>query len=56
MNVPVKLIYGKYDWANDSDKLLTQNLLKLNRYEVINNSTHFSFLENTDEVAEMIKL
>ncbi len=56
VNVPVKLIYGKYDWANDSDKLLTQNLLKLNRYEVINNSTHFSFLENTDEVAEMIKL
>ncbi len=56
VNVPVKLIYGKYDWAKDSDKLLTQNLLKLNKYEIINNSIHFSFLENTNEVAEMIKL
>lgn len=56
VNVSVKLIYGKNDWAKESDKLLTKNLLKLDKYETINRSIHFSFLENTNEVAEIIKL
>ena len=55
VNVPVKLIYGKDDWAKDSERLLTKNLLKLDKYEIINNSIHFSFLENTNEVEEIIK-
>ena len=55
VNVPVKLIYGKDDWAKDSDRLLTQKLLKLSKYEIINNSIHFSFLENTYEVEKIIK-
>lgn len=55
VNVPVKLIYGKNDWAKQSDKLITQNLLKLDKYETINRSVHFSFLENTNVVAEIIR-
>ena len=55
MNVPVKLIYGKDDWAKDSDRLSTKNLLKLSKYEIIHASIHFSFLENTDEVEKIIK-
>ena len=55
VNVPVELFYGKYDWANESNRLDTQNLLKLDKYETINNSVHFSFLENSKEVSEIIK-
>ncbi len=55
VNVPVKLVYGKYDWAKQSERLITQNLLKLKSFETINDSVHFSFLENTKEVARIIK-
>ena len=55
VNVPVELFYGKYDWANESNRLDTQNLLKLDKYETINNAVHFSFLENSKEVSEIIK-
>ncbi|MBS91568.1 MAG: hypothetical protein CMM95_00750 [Rickettsiales bacterium] len=55
VNVPVKLFYGKYDWANELNRLDTQNLLKLDRYDIINNSVHFSFLENFKEVSQIIK-
>ena len=55
VDVSVKLVYGKNDWAKESDKLLTQNLLRLDGYEIIKKSNHFSFLENTNEVAGIIK-
>ena len=54
VNVPVKLFYGDHDWAKESEKLQTQNLLKLDRFETINDSAHFSFLENTVEVSNLI--
>ena len=56
VSVPVKLYYGSDDWAKESDKLQTQNLLKLDKYETIKKSNHFSFLENTSEVSKLIKL
>ena len=34
----------------------TQNLLKLDKFETINESNHFSFLENTTEVSKLIKV
>lgn len=55
VNVPVKLFYGKHDWAKESEKLQTQNLLKLDKFETISKSAHFSFLENTVEVSKLIK-
>jgi len=55
MSVPVKIFYESHDWAKESDKLETQNLLKLDKFETINESNHFSFLENTTEVSELIK-
>ena len=48
--VPVKLIYGINDWANESERLQTQKLLKLDKYHVIDNCKHFSFLENSKDV------
>tara|TARA_X000000368_G_C22951656_1_gene676894 strand:- start:282 stop:1109 length:828 start_codon:yes stop_codon:yes gene_type:complete len=55
VSVPVKLFYGSHDWAKESDKLQTQNLLKLDKFETIDKAAHFSFLENTKEVSEIIK-
>ena len=55
VSVPVRLFYGSHDWAKESEKLLTQNLLKLDKFEVIKESCHFSFLENSTEVSNIIK-
>ena len=54
IKVPVKLIYGVDDWANQSERLQTQKLLKLDKYHVIENCKHFSFLENPEEVFNII--
>ena len=56
VSVSVKLFYGSQDWAKKSEKFQTQNLLKLDKFKTINNSAHFSFLENTNEVAKLIKI
>ena len=55
VSVPVRLFYGVHDWAKESEKLQTKNLLKLDKFETIKNSAHFSFLENTVEVSKIIK-
>ena len=55
VKIPSILIYGSHDWAKESDRHQTKNLLKLNKYETINKSIHFSFLENTQEVSNIIK-
>tara|TARA_B100000989_G_C19500954_1_gene454257 strand:- start:161 stop:988 length:828 start_codon:yes stop_codon:yes gene_type:complete len=55
VSVPVELFYGSQDWANESEKIQTQDLLKLNKFKTIKNSVHFSFLENTNEIAKIIK-
>ena len=54
IKVPVKLIYGVDDWANQSERLQTQKLLKLDKYYVIDNCKHFSFLENSEDVFNFI--
>ena len=56
ISVPVELIYGTQDWAKESDRLQTQNLLKLDQFRTINNSSHFTFFENAKEVADIINL
>ena len=56
VSVSVELFYGSQDWAKESEKFQTQNLLKLDKFKTINNSAHFSFLENTNEVAKLIKI
>ncbi len=52
--VPVKLIYGVNDWAYKSERLQTQKLLRLDKYHLIHNCKHFSFLENTEDVFNII--
>ena len=45
---PIKLIYGSHDWATDTDKTETKNLLGLKEFETIENCGHFSFLEKPE--------
>ena len=54
IKVPVKLVYGVDDWANQSERLQTQKLLKLDKYHVIDNCKHFSFLENSEDIFNII--
>ena len=55
VRVPVRLIYGSHDWAKESNRLETKSLLNIDSYDTIINSAHFSFLENTKDVKDIIK-
>ena len=54
LKVPIKLIYGEYDWANKTNRFTTMNKLNLNNHLTINDCGHFSFLEKPEEVANII--
>ena len=54
IKVPIKLIYGKYDWANDTERNETMHLLGLNQHITMDNAGHFSFLEVPKKIAEII--
>ena len=54
IRIPVKLIYGSDDWANETDRVNTQKFLGLKKFEIIKNCGHFSFLENPKRVSEII--
>ena len=54
IKVPIKLVYGVDDWAHESERLRTQKLLRLSNYHVIENCKHFSFLENSEDVFNII--
>ena len=54
VKVPIKLIYGKYDWSNDTERNESMHLLGLNQYITLDNVGHFSFLEVPKKIAEII--
>ena len=54
VKVPIKLIYGKYDWSNDTERNETMHLLGLNKHITLDNVGHFSFLEVPKKIAEII--
>ena len=54
IKIPVKLIYGDNDWANENNKNDTKDSFGLASYDIINNCGHFSFLEKPKEVAKII--
>lgn len=54
MSVPVELTYGDNDWANETEKNSTKNLLGLKNFNILNNCGHFSFLETPEQVAKII--
>ena len=54
IKIPVKLIYGDNDWANESNKNETKDIFGLANYIIIKNCGHFSFLEKPKEVAKIL--
>ena len=54
VKVPIKLIYGKYDWSNDTERNETMHFLGLNKHITLDNVGHFSFLEVPKKIAEII--
>ncbi len=55
MKVPIKLIYGEYDWSNDTERNETMRLLGLDQYITLGNVGHFSFLEAPEKIANILK-
>ena len=55
MKVPIKLIYGEYDWSNDTERNETMRLLGLEQYITLDNVGHFSFLEAPEKIADILK-
>ena len=55
MKVPIKLIYGEYDWSKDTERNETMRLLGLDQYITLDNVGHFSFLEAPDKIADILK-
>ena len=54
IKIPVKLIYGDNDWANEKNKNDTKDFLGLQNYNIIKDCGHFSFLEKPSIVAKII--
>jgi len=55
VKVSIKLIYGEYDWSNDTERNETMHLLGLNQYITLDNVGHFSFLEAPEKIADILK-
>ena len=54
IKIPVSLVYGDNDWANENNKNDTKGIFGLASYNVIQNCGHFSFLEKPQEVAKIL--
>jgi len=54
VQAPVTLIYGDRDWSRIPERTRTKELLKRSRIFTIENSGHFSSVENPQQVARII--
>ena len=54
IKIPVSLVYGDNDWANENNKNDTKGFFDLASYNIIKDCGHFSFLEKPKEVSEIL--
>ena len=54
IKIPVGLVYGDNDWANENNKNDTKGFFDLVNYNIIKDCGHFSFLEKPKEVSEIL--
>ena len=54
IKIPVVLVYGDNDWANENNKNDTKGFFDLASYNIIKDCGHFSFLEKPKEVSEIL--
>jgi hypothetical protein len=50
----VTLIYGKSDWSKQDKQLNTIKALGLNSFQTMESTGHFSFLESSKEVSDIL--
>jgi pimeloyl-ACP methyl ester carboxylesterase len=55
VQAPVTLVYGDRDWSRIPERTRTRELLKPSRFFTLENSGHFSSVENPQEVARIIR-
>ena len=55
ISVPVKVIYGEQDWANQKERDLTVAGIPGATVEVVNNAGHFMSLDQPSKLIEVIK-
>lgn len=54
-NIPVTLVYGDHDWSTSEERLESRDLLNPKKYVELENTGHFSFLEEPEKSANIIK-
>ena len=54
IKIPVSLVYGDNDWANENNKNDTKSIFGLDSYNIIKDCGHFSFLEKPKEVSRIL--
>ena len=54
IKIPVGLVYGDNDWANEKNKNDTKGFFDLASYNIIKDCGHFSFLEKPKEVSKIL--
>ncbi|MCP3471714.1 alpha/beta hydrolase [Bradyrhizobium sp. CCGUVB1N3] len=54
ISVPVTLIYGDSDWSRPDERERTRSLIPASRMLTLNNTGHFSAVENPSELARVI--
>ena len=54
IKIPIGLVYGDNDWANENNKNDTKDIFGLADYNIIKDCGHFSFLEKPKEVSKIL--
>ena len=54
IKIPIKLVYGDNDWANENNKNATKDNFGLESYNIIRDCGHFSFLEKPKDVVKIL--
>jgi pimeloyl-ACP methyl ester carboxylesterase len=54
IKVPVKLIYGEYDWSKKPEREETKKMLGLPSIRTLENTGHFAFVDNPEKMIEII--
>ena len=50
----MSLIYGKSDWSKQYEQLNTMKALGLSSFQTMESTGHFSFLESSKEVSDIL--
>ena len=55
LKTPTTLVYGDHDWSSSQERTQSRTLMSPQKYVVLENMGHFSFLEAPSVAADIIK-